>query len=337
MADSLFPMAEVLVLREDDVRACLDMASCIDVVAAAFASYSGGDAELPGVIHLDIPEHHGEIHVKGGYIHGGDHYAVKFASGFPGNAGLGLTPNDGLVVAFDSATGAPAAFLLDHGYITDQRTGAAGGVAAQHLAREDSAVVTVLGTGLQARYQLDALAVTRPFAEVRVWGRDLQHALACVEDLRVRSGLPDGATYSMARSVEEAVLGTDIIITCTASREPLVMDEWLTPGVHVTALGSDGPGKQELQPQILANADIVAVDSRPQCEERGELQHALDLVDAAAVLELGRIVSGAAQGRTSPSQITVADLTGVGVQDVAAASLVVARAVERGLGQSLEV
>lgn len=329
-------MTSVLLLREDEVRGCLDMRSCIEVISAAFASYSGGGAELPAVIHLDIPEHEGEIHVKGGYIHGGDHYAIKFASGFPGNAALGLPANDGMVVVFDARTGSPAAFLLDHGFITDQRTGAAGGVAATHLAREDSSVVAVLGTGLQARYQLDALAVTRPFQEVRVWGRNLQHTLACIEELRERKTLPKDVTYSMARSVEEAVLGADILVTCTASREPLVRDEWLSPGMHVTALGSDGPGKQELDPLILAHADVLVADSRLQCAERGELQHALELLDATTVVELGQVVSGTAPGRTSPSQITVCDLTGVGVQDVAAASLVVSRAIEKGLGQPLE-
>jgi ornithine cyclodeaminase len=327
-------MPGVLVLDESAVRSCLDMASCIDAMAEAFAAYSGGRAELPAVIHLDIPEHSGEIHVKAGYVHGGEHYAVKFASGFPGNSQLGLPPNDGMVCVFNASTGEPAAFLLDHGFITDQRTGGAGGLAARHLTRDDAAVVAVIGTGLQARYQLDALAVVRRFEEVRIWGRDASHALAAVEEMRARPGQPPGATYSLARSVEEAVLGADIVITCTASREPLVMSEWLTPGTHVTAVGSDGPGKQELHPDVLGQADLIVVDSLAQCLERGELQHA---PEAAGVVELGAVVSGAAAGRTDPRQVTVADLTGVGVQDVAAASVVLTRALEAGLGRELEL
>lgn len=327
-------MASVLVLHEDEVRAGLDMASCIDAMADAFAAYTGGRAELPAVIHLDIPEESGEIHVKAGYLHGGRYYAVKFASGFPGNAEHGLAPNDGMVCVFDAATGQPAAFLLDHGFITDQRTGAAGGLAARHLAREDAAVVAVVGTGLQARYQLDALAVVRRFEEVRIWGRDATHALAVVDEMRARPGQPPAATYSLARSVEEAVLGADIVITCTASREPLVRAEWLMPGTHITALGSDGPGKQELDPGILAQADLVVADSIPQCRERGELQHAPDVTD---VVELGAVVDGSASGRTDDRQITVADLTGVGVQDVAAASLVLERALAAGHGQELSL
>jgi ornithine cyclodeaminase/alanine dehydrogenase-like protein (mu-crystallin family) len=328
-------MSDVLILREDDVRASLSMDACIDAMAEAFAAYSGGRAELPAVIHLEIPEHHGEIHVKGGFVHGGNHYAVKFASGFPGNTELGLAPNDGLVVVFDARTGAPAAFLLDHGFITDQRTGAAGGVAARHLTPETFATVAVIGTGLQARYQLDALAAVRSFDEVRVWGRDAQHALACVDELRARPGLPNGTTYALARSVEEAVLGADVVITCTASREPLVLDEWVVPGMHLTAVGSDGPGKQELDPQILARAEVLVVDSRPQCIERGELQHALDLLDAGAVPELGQVVSGQVAGRTDRNQVSVCDLTGVGVQDVAAASVVLTNALGAGRGESL--
>lgn len=328
-------MGEVLVLREAEVRASLDMASCIDAMSEAFSAYSSGRAELPAVIHLDIPEHSGEIHVKGGYLHGGDHYAIKFASGFPGNEALGLAPNDGLVLVFDARTGSPSAFLLDHGFITDQRTGAAGGVAARYLAREDSATVAVIGTGLQARCQLDALSEVRTFGNVLVWGRDASRALACVEDLRARPGLPEGATFHMARSVEEAVLEADIVITCTASREPLVRDEWLSPGMHITALGSDGPGKQELDPRILERCDVLVVDSRPQCAERGELQHSHALLGTGKVIELGEITSGEAPGRTDDSQLTVCDLTGVGVQDVAAASLVLKRAIQAGLGERL--
>lgn len=330
-------MAGVTVLSEAEVRASLTMSACIEAVSDAFAAYSGARAELPGVIHLDIPEHHGEIHVKGGYIHGGDHYAVKFASGFPGNADLGLPPNDGLVLVFDARTGEPAAFLLDHGFITDQRTGAAGGVAARHLARERVERVAVIGTGLQARYQLDALAAVRGFADVRVWGRNRHRAAACVEDLRVRDGLPEGAVYATADTVEEAVSEVDVVITCTASREPLVFAAWIAPGTHITAVGSDGPGKQELDPGILARADVFVVDSRPQCIERGELQHALALLDAEAVPELGQVVAGSAAGRTDDAQISVCDLTGVGVQDVAAASMALANATIAGLGKVLSL
>ena len=308
----------VRILRESDVRAALDMGTCIDACEHAFAAYSTGGAELPSVIHLDVPETEGEIHIKAGHLHGAPYYAIKAASGF-----YALDPPaiDGMVVVFDARDGSPAALLLDNGFITDLRTGAAGGVAARHLAPSAPATVAVIGTGGQARQQLDALAVVRPgFAHVRVWGRDPAHADRCVDDLRARHD----ADVTRADSVRAAVEGADIVITCTAAREPLVERAWLAPGAHVTALGSDGAGKQELDPAILEDADLLVVDSRDQCARLGELQHAP--AEAGHAIELGAICAGEARGRASDDQLTVCDLTGLGVQDVAAANVVMANA-----------
>ena len=317
---------EARILREGDIRAVLDMSSCIDACERAFAAYSSGRAELPGVIHLDVPEHRGEIHVKAGHLHGEPYYALKVASGFSETAPPSV---DGMVVVFDATNGAPVAFLLDNGFITDLRTGAAGGVAARHLAPERVKRVGVVGTGVQAGYQLDGLAAVRPgFVEVRVWGRNPDHAERCVADLRGRAGLPEGCTYEVAPGVRDAVEGADVVITCTASREPLVRAEWLAAGAHVAALGSDGVGKQELDPGVLVSADLLVVDSRDQCARLGELQYAADQVGRA--VELGDICAGVRPGRTSAEQLTVCDLTGVGVQDVAAAGLVMARGGDAG-------
>lgn len=331
-------MAEVLLLTEDDVRSVLDMETCIEAVEGAFSAYSSGRAELPAMIALDVPEAGGEIHVKGGHLHGGSHYAVKFASWFPGNASRGRPASDGMVAVFDAGTGAPAAFLMDHGYITDLRTGAAGGVAAKHLAPEVCDTVAVIGTGTQARFQLDALARVRSFREVRVWGRDRVKAAVCCEDLATRLGLPAGCRYDVAASVREAVEGARVVITATAGREPLVAAEWLGPGMHVTALGSDGPDKQELEAETLVRADLLVADSRSQCARIGELHHAVEagIVAAEDAVELGEITGGSRPGRTSQEQLTICDLTGVGVQDVASAAVVMARAAERGIGRRIE-
>ncbi|HEX7247002.1 MAG TPA: ornithine cyclodeaminase family protein, partial [Actinomycetota bacterium] len=177
-------MGQVRILREDDVRASLDMRGCIEACERAFVAYSTGRAELPTVIHLDVPESKGEIHIKAGHLHGAPFYAVKAASGFYGAEPPAI---DGLVMVFDARDGSPAAFLLDGGYLTDLRTGAAGGVAARHLASERVERVAVVGTGAQARYQLDALAEVRPgFTTVRVWGRHADRASRAAEDLRAR-------------------------------------------------------------------------------------------------------------------------------------------------------
>ena len=313
-------MATVRVLRAYDVRAALPMAACIDAVEAALIAYSSDDAELPGVIHLDVPEARGEIHVKAGHIHGAPAYAVKVASGFYAQEPPAI---DGMVVVFDATTGAPIALLLDGGFLTDQRTGAAGGVAARHLAPAQVGTVAVIGTGIQARKQIEAVRCVRDVGEIRVWGRNADHAVRAAADV--------GGT--VASSVEEAVRGASVVVTCTASTELLVRSEWIDQGVHITAVGSDGVGKQELDPELLRRADIVAVDSLEQSRRLGELQHALDVGDRA--VELGRICAGRAPGRTAASQLTICDLTGVGVQDVAAANSVLADAA--GAGQTLDI
>jgi ornithine cyclodeaminase len=318
----------VLIYDQDDVRAALHMPTLIDACADAFAAYSSGRAALPSVIHLDLEDRRAEVHVKAGYLLGGDYWALKVASGFPENAARGMATSDGVVVVFDATTGAPAAFILDHGYLTDARTGAAGGVAARFLAPRRTRTVAVLGTGAQARFQLDGLAAERPgFAEVRIWGRDPDRADACVNELAARPGLPAACSFRRADSVEEAVHDADVVITATASRGPLVRSDWVGRGCHITAVGSDGVGKQELDPALLARADRLVVDSRDQCARLGELQHAIaaGLVRAGQAIELGEIAAGAYAGRQRDDELTVCDLTGVGVQDVAAASLVMRR------------
>ena len=320
---------EVLILREPEIRARLDARACIAAMEQAFAAYSTGKAQLPEVIHLDIPENdlsqtRGEIHIKAGYLHGGPYYAVKIVSGFPGNAKLDLPSNDGMIVVFDANTGAPAAFLLDNGFITDFRTGAAGAVAAKHLAREKIATVAVIGTGAQARYQVEMLALERSFSEVRIWGRDPHKAQACADELAKSPGTP-ACNFAVAEFVQKAVENADIVITVTASREPLVRAAWLKPGATVIAVGSDGPDKQELDVDVLARADKIVADSTAQCLRLGELHHGVErgaIAKEKIYAELGEITAGLKPGRTSEDEIIVCDLTGVGVQDVAAASLV---------------
>ena len=319
-------MSDVLLFREGDVRAALDMPSLIDAMAAAFEAYSSGRAELPNVIHLAVPESNGEIHVKAGHLHGADRYAIKVVSGFTAGE---ETVYDGLVLVFDAADGRLSAILLDGGYLTDVRTAGAGGLAARLLAPETVRTVAVLGTGHQARYQLDALAAVRSFDRVRLWGRNSERAAAAVDDLRDR-GLPAGEVAT-ASTPEDAVRGADVVITCTASTRPLVRADWIEPGMHVTAVGSDAPSKQELEPEILARARVVAVDGRDQAVRLGELHHAVEagLLRVDDAIELGEILARRERGRRSPDDITVADLTGVGVQDVAAAALVLDRATVR--------
>jgi ectoine utilization protein EutC len=330
---------ETLILREREILELLDPLACIAAMEQAFAAYSSGRAELPSVIHLDIPEHRGEIHIKTGHIHGSPYYAVKMVSGFPGNPELGLPPNDGMVVVLDAFTGAPAAFLLDKGLITDIRTAAAGAVVAKHLARREIHQVAVIGTGGQARYQTEMLARVRSFSDLRIWGRNLDNARARIEDLNQRGNLPPNCRTSVAETVAEAVDESDIVVTVTASREPLVQAEWLKPGVTMIAVGSDAPEKQELDVDVLARADRIVADSISQCLRLGEIHHAVEkgAIPKEKVSELGEIIAGQKPGRVAEDEIIVCDLTGVGVQDVAAASLVLDRAKAAGRGQKISL
>jgi ectoine utilization protein EutC len=328
---------DVLILREPEIRSLLDPHACIEAMERAFTAYSTGQAQLPSVIQLDVPENHGEIHIKAGHVRAWPYYAVKIVSGFLDNPKIGLPANDGMVVLFDAKTGAPAAILLDNGFITDLRTAAAGAVAAKHLSRKDVGTVAVIGTGVQARYQVEMLALVRTFPEVRIWGRDPDKARSCADDLGRRHGIA-ACHFSVAESVQETVAAADIIITVTASREPLLRAQWLKPGVTVIAVGSDGPDKQELAVDVLLRADKIVADSLPQCLHLGETHHA---VECGAVrkekvhAELGEITAGLKSGRTSDDEIIICDLTGIGVQDVAAAALVLERAKAAGIGKKI--
>ena len=243
-----------------------------------------------------------------------------------------------MVLVFDAHTGAPAAFLLDNGYITDLRTAAAGAVAAKHLARRDVQTVAVIGSGGQARYQAELVHLVRKFTELRLWGRNADKAEAAVSDLK-RQKL-DSVRFEVAASVQEAVQGADVVITVTASREPLVRAAWLKAGALVIAVGSDGPDKQELDVDVLARADRIVADSLPQCLRLGEIHHGVEsgaITKEKVAAELGEITSGRKPGRTRDDEIIVCDLTGVGVQDVAAASLVFERACAAGVGDRLRL
>jgi ectoine utilization protein EutC len=259
-------------------------------------------------------------------------FALKISPGFFDNPKLGLPSVSGMMMLLSASTGRLEALHLDNGYLTDVRTGAAGAVAARHLARADARVAGVIGAGVQARLQMAALAKVRPIERILVWARDGAKADACADDLARRLDL-DAIAVS---SAERLVLEADVVVTATSAREPLVVADWLHPGLHVTAIGADAPGKNELHPAVLERADLVVCDSRAQCARLGELHHALEHGVEPATVELGEITGGARPGRTQPDQITVCDLTGTGVQDTAIALLAYRKAVARGFGTTIE-
>jgi ornithine cyclodeaminase/alanine dehydrogenase-like protein (mu-crystallin family) len=328
-------MGNMRIITEHDIRRLIGPAEAETEVRLAYAALARNEATLPDVLFLDIPQHHGEVHVKGAYLHGAPFFAIKAASGFYGNPSRGLPVATGAVWVFDATTGFLVALLLDGGYLTELRTGAAGAVAADLLAPSRVEIVGILGCGGQARYQLAALLNVRRPERVVVFCPTPAHANAFCEEMATRYDLRVDAA-STPRAVVEAA---DLLITTTPSRTPIVEADWLAPGLHITAIGSDLPDKQELAVGVLAHADKVVCDRVEQCIAQGELHHAV----AAGLLaredvhaELGEIVIGAKPGREGAREITVCDLTGLGLLDAAVAGFVTERALAEGAGLTIE-
>jgi len=306
-------------IEADEIRRLLPGVDLLPRIEAAFVAYSAGRSVVPPVGELLFRDPPGDVHIKYGYLEGERYFVVKIASGFYDNPRLGLPSGDGLMLLFEQRTGEPAALLLDRGYLTDVRTAVAGAVAARHLAPPVVDRIGIVGTGVQARLQLEHLRGVTACREALVWGRSPDHADSFCTDLA-----SSGFTVQRAADVETLATECRLIVTATPATAPLLRGAWLRPGTHVTAVGADTAAKRELDADVYRRAAVVVADSIEQCRTRGELHHALD--DGAfrleRVVELGDVIAGKAGGRGGPLQITVADLTGVAVQDVAIAAAV---------------
>lgn len=329
-------MSRMTILTEAELRKIvtldLEVVACVENAFRALATLP---VAMPPILRLDIHEHRGEVDVKSAYVPGIDGFAVKISSGFFDNPKLGLPSGGGMMVLLSARTGVVEALLLDNGYLTDVRTAAAGAVAAKHLSREDSKVAAIFGAGLQAGLQLEALRLVRPIEEARIWARDAAKAEATAARLRDKLGILVRAEQDAAN----ATAGADIIVTTTPSTEPLIKPGFVTAGQHITAMGSDAEHKNEIAPAILRIADLYVADSAKQTRRLGELHHAIEAAVFAAdaeVTELGQIIAGAKPGRRSASDITIADLTGTGVQDTAIATLARDRARAANAGTIFE-
>ena len=319
---------QVSVFHESEIRRILTIPEAIEAMEQAFTAYSNKTASVPGVIHLDVPEHQGEVHVKAGYIHGAPEYVVKLAAGFWENRRRNLPVGSGLMIVCSAETGFPQAILLDNGYLTELRTAAAGAVAAKYMARKDVDQVAVLGAGMQGRFQLQALACVRDFRRAVIYDHRTTNIARYFTEMQ---GNID-AELVPASSAEEAARGSRIIITTTPSREQILRAAWIEPGTHITAMGSDAADKQELHTDVLVRAGRIVADSLPQCLKFGEIHHAVEsgvLLESDVAGELGDVISGRVTGRANDQEITVCDLTGVGVHDAAIAGLAYRKLISR--------
>jgi alanine dehydrogenase len=312
-----------LVLTRGVIAELLDLDACIEAVERAFGLHGRGRSFPPGV--LAAPVEHGGFHIKSaGLSLERPYFAAKVNANFPGNRErFGLPTIQGVIALFDATNGELLA-LLDSIEITSIRTAAATAVAARHLALPDASVATVCGCGDQGRAHVRAMRRVRPIRVVHAIDADRERAERFAQEMTTELGLDVRVTTDLARAAAQS----DIIVTCTPSRRPLVRRGDPRPGAFVAAIGADSPDKQELEPELVAECTIV-VDLLAQCITMGDLHHAIDagLMSAGDVhAELGEVVTGAKPGRTRPDEIVIFDSTGTALQDVAVAAMVYERA-----------
>lgn len=306
-------------LSRPEIEALIDLPVAAAAIRAAYRAAARGTITLPPVGHITFPDHDADCHIKYGHVHGDPSFVIKVATGFPRNAGTGLPTGNGLVLVMSAETGQVQAVLQDEMMLTDIRTGLGGAIASRLLARSDSHNVLIVGTGPQARRQIEAHAALFPHdLRFEVWGRNPDRTDALV------AALSGAAEVTRAKDLETATGRADIVVTATGANTPFLRVGWVHPGTHITAVGADAPGKQELDVALVARADVLAVDLAAQCLDHGEVSHAArsGTIRPDAVQELGTLLDDPSLGRTAPDQITIADLTGLAAQDIAMANAI---------------
>ena len=303
----------------DQIKKVLPTLDIVKDLEEGFIAYSRGQVVVPPVGELSFEDPPGDTHIKYGYIKGDDYYVIKIASGFYDNPKINLSSNSGLMLLFSQKTGLPAGILLDEGFLTDVRTAVAGEICAKYLAPTNIQRIGVLGTGVQARMQVEYLKSVTDCKNIVVWGRNQSSLDAYQRDMQ-----EIGYAVQTTQNAKEVAESCNMIVTATAAKNPLLHADQIRRGTHITAMGSDTLEKQELDPQILQTADIVVADSIEQCLLRGEIHKALEagLRNKEDIVELGHVIIDKKLQRTTADQITVADLTGVAVQDAQIAKAV---------------
>ena len=328
-------MEDTIILTQSEVQACLSMSEAIEAVKVAYSAFAKGRVQMPSVQHLDVHQYNGEVDIKSGFVEDFGLMGTKIASGFYENQKKGLPPGIAVIVLLDLETSMPLA-IMDGTYITAYRTGAAGAVAAGVLARKDSQKVGILGTGTQGRMQLLALRELFDIQEVRAWDIDKGMAKRYKDQITKELSID----VRIVDQPEDVTRDADILVSVTPSRKALISVDSIQEGMHINAIGADGPGKQELDPQIMTRVSKIVVDSLEQCRKIGEIQHALSqgLIDESTIhAEIGEIINGDKSGRETEKEITLFDSTGLSAQDIAAAKIVYEAAKKKGLGMKINL
>ena len=305
----------------DQIKDAVKTLNLSTEIELGFIAYSNGQVVVPPVGELIFEDPPGDTHIKYGYIKGDKYYVIKIASGFYQNVKINLPSSAGLMLVFSQKTGILETILLDEGFLTNVRTAVAGEIVAKYMAPKDVTTIGVFGTGTMARMQVKILQSVTDCKDIIVWGRSEASLEAYKNDM-------EGDGYQVQTTLDSADVTetSNLILMTTPSATPLIDAAQLRKGTHITAMGSDTADKQELDTKILRAADIVVADSLIQCQERGEIYRALLTGDLKIdkVIELGSAIESSNRIRVSEDQITVADLTGVAVQDVQIAIAVTA-------------
>lgn len=297
-----------------------DIKDLIRYIELAFIAYSSGRSVVPPVGTLTFEEPPGDVHIKYGYIRQDEYYVIKIASGFYNNPALGLSSSNGLNLVFNQKNGLLETILMDEGHLTDVRTALAGAVVAKHLAPAEVSSIGIIGTGIQARLQLQYLKEVVDCKKVFVWGRSPEKAKAYQKEMEEH-----GFDVQIASETAELAKACNLIVTCTPSTTPLLYADHLQRNTLITAMGADTLGKQELDIKVLQKADLLIMDSTSQCQEHGEIHKAFKnrLLNDKKMMELGDWILSPEV--PASGGLVVADLTGIATQDIQISKFVLDR------------
>jgi alanine dehydrogenase len=324
---------DVLWLDQSDVKNVIDMPLTLSAVENGFREHGLKKVQMPPKSYLYFEKHNGDLRTMPSFMEEKDIAGVKIVNVHPDNREKGLPTVMAVIVLNSTETGAPLA-IMDGTHVTDMRTGAAGGVAAKHLARKDSSVVGMVGTGGQARTQLLSLSEVMDIEEVKITCRNVAHCDSFENDMKKAVN----CDFIRKESIK-GVCDCDVLVTTTPVREPVVKAEWIHEGTHINAIGADAVGKQELESSIMKKARII-VDDIVQASHSGEVNVPLSqgVISGPDIhAELGEVVAGVKKGRLSDDDITIFDSTGLAVQDLVTANMVYTKALELGIGKKLKL
>lgn len=296
------------ILSLAEIQSRLDLNRAIAMQEEGFKLFSEGKVTVPPVGYMNMGKDFGEVHIKYGWIQGDEIFIVKVAGAYPQNK----AKIQGMILVFEAKTGVPVALLQDEGYLTNLRTAIAGLIAAKYLAPKEITRIGIIGTGVQARLQATLLKRVTNCRHLMVWGRTPQNVSRYIDEM--------GPEFRVEQALSPADIcqKCNLIITTTSARAPLLWAKDVRPGTHITAVGGDAPGKQEIDPEIFKISDLCVVDSKSQSLDHGEAfyAHKSGIIAEADLIELGEVIRSPSLQRQFPEQRTLIDLTGVSVQDI---------------------